>query len=91
MNTVNYTHKSGLLFTTERMMSCDETASHDISLVCIWLPNGADTPMIIVDWYCGEPNIEDTKRAADRWLDNNVTADGLINLIVLQDLPEDHN
>ncbi len=68
MKPVNYVHESGIGFTTERLVSFDERSSHDISVVCLWMPNNASEPMRIIDYYCGEPDFDATKRTADEWI-----------------------
>ena len=88
MNPVNYTHPCGLMFTTERLMSYNEDASHDISIVCLWLPNSAEDPMILIDWYCGEPNPEYTKKAADKYI-ATLKPETIINLLDCQDMDTD--
>ena len=87
MKPVNYLHECGLNFTTERLMSFDEKDSHDISVVCLWLPNSAQDPMVLIDWYCGEPNAEATKEAADEFV-ANLSNESIQNMIECQDLPD---
>lgn len=82
---VNYAHACGLYFTTERLVSFDEKGSHDISVVCLWLPNSAQEPMVLIDWYCGAPNEEATKEAADKFVEKQTYAT-IKNLIECQDL-----
>lgn len=86
MKPVHYKHKSGLIFTTERLVSFDERASHDISVVCLWLPDSAQDPMILIDWYCGDPNEEATKEAADKYL-ARLPWTTIENLLDCQDAP----
>lgn len=88
MNPVNYTHPCGLRFTTERLMSFDEKTSHDISVVCVWLPNSAQDPMAFAGWYCGEPDYENTKLTANHYV-NRLSYGMIENLIECQDLPEE--
>ena len=87
MNPINYAHPSGLFFSTERLMSCNEDASHDISVVCLWLPNSAENPMQLVDWYCGEATLENTKTYADRWIDK-LSPKAIENLLDCQRLAD---
>lgn len=84
---MNYKHSSGLLFHTTRLMDNDETTSYDITVVVCWLPNCRETPMLIIDWHCGEPNIEDLKKLADAFCDSK-TAKELQNLVEVQDIAE---
>ena len=86
MNPIHYKHRSGLIFTTERLMSFDEKSSHDISVVCLWLPNSVQDPMVLIDWYCGDPNMEATKEAADKYMDT-LSADTVQNLLECQNAP----
>lgn len=85
MNPVFYEHATGLQFTTERLVSFDEKSSHDISVVCMWLPYCKETPMILVDWYCGEPNLNDTATCVERYVDK-LPFETIRNLIECQDL-----
>ena len=85
MKPINFEHACGLQFTTERLMSFDEKSSHDISVVCLWLPNCRETPMKLIDWYCGEPNLNDTADCAERYVAKLTFAE-ILNLIDCQHL-----
>lgn len=84
-----YKHSSGLLFDTTRMMDIEEKRSYDITLVCLFLPSSASDPMIIVDWYCGEPTAEATKEAADKFCENKSWHE-IQNLLECQDPANDY-
>lgn len=84
-NEAIYTHETGLKFDTARLMDSSEKDSYDISVVILWLPNCATTPMKIIDWYCGEPSTATTKEYADRWC-NEMSAQELEILLELQDM-----
>jgi hypothetical protein len=86
MKKVHYKHASGLIFTTERLVSYDEKSSHDISVVCLWLPNSAQDPMVLVDWYCGEPDENATALAAEAYL-SKLFPTSIQNLLECQDAP----
>ena len=87
MMPIHYTHISGLHFTTERLMSFNERDSHDINVICLWLPNSTQTPMKLIDWYCGDLSYYETMKLADKYVDT-LTFEEIMILIDLQDRAE---
>lgn len=85
----HYKHPSGLIFEATRMMDSEEKSSYDITIVCLFLPSSASDPMIIVDWYCGEPNTEATKEAADKFCSTKTWPE-IQNLLECQDLANNY-
>lgn len=84
MKPVVYTHTSGLVFTTERLVSFDKKSDHDISVICLWLPGAAREPLLLINWYYGEPEFGYTKEFADRWLASQ-TPQQIVNLLECQE------
>jgi len=80
----SYKHESGLIFDNTCLYD-NEHRDCDITVVVIWLPNCAETPMEIIDWYCGEPSYENLKTAADAWCADKTDAT-LRNLVECQDI-----
>ena len=60
-----YEHKSGLIFSVGRLLDADENKSYDI---CVIIISQLDNPDILVNYYYGEPNTNDTKYYADEWI-----------------------
>lgn len=88
MNPVHYKHPTGLIFTTEQLASFNGKDTHDISVVCLWLPNSAQDPMVLIDWYCGDPTFEATKEASDKYV-ANLSWSAIENLLECQDAPSE--
>lgn len=85
-----YKHSSGLIFETARMMNNTEKESYDITIVCMWMPNCASEPMIIIGWFFGEPDAAHVKEIADKFCADKTDAE-IQNLIECQDLPDNPN
>lgn len=85
MENTTYKHESGLIFETGRLMSNDEKESYDITIVMLWMPNNAATPMLLVDWYYGERNEACNKYVADKFC-RAKTAEEIKELLELQDM-----
>jgi len=82
-----YNYENKLIFNTAKLMDSKTDGDYDITVVCLWLPGCATIPLIIVDYYFGEPNEADTKKYADKWLVTK-TAEEIDVLSELQDMIE---
>lgn len=68
-----YNYEDKLIFNTAKLIDSKTDSDYDITVICLWLPNCKDTPLIMVDYYFDEPNEAATKKYADKWLATKTT------------------
>lgn len=87
--TNNYQHESGLLFDVSRLVAANGS-DHDVSIIVLWLPNSADEPMIIIDYYFGDIDAQLTKECVDKWLADKQPSE-IYDLMLAQDMTDEQH
>lgn len=88
MNQHYYKHPSGLVFEVGRLMDENEEKTYDITIVCLWLTEISDVPMIIAGWYYGRSDDRTTAEYADKWMADK-TPEEINELLRLQTYTEE--
>ena len=88
MNKHYYKHESGLTFDVGRLMDENQEKTYDITVVCLWLNELSDVPMVIVGWYFGGSDDRTTAEYADKWLADK-TPEEINELLRLQEFIEE--
>lgn len=82
------TYKNKLVFDEARLMHTDEKTSYDITVIVMFMPNNADEPMKLIDYYFGEPDEKTAQKYVDKFGDS-LTDEEIKVYAELQDMP--HN